>query len=187
MAFNDNEQHGLIALKKSLYAQMNILLDTFPTTVSEHLRHNTILTGGAIASMMHMERPNDFDLYFKDDFSLSSFRQFIKNEIPVREYIKDVNEKYIEVVIEGKMVTGNAVTFKNGVQVILLQGCEGREYFDFIHCMPWYDISNNKLHISRRQYDAIKHKKLIVNPARMGTPTSKSRIEKYVKRGWVAN
>ena len=184
MNFSIDEEHGLIAFKKSLYAQMNILLDFFPASVSSHLRFNTILTGGAIASKMHMENPNDFDLYFKDDSSLMSFKQFIKQENGFHKYIKDVVEKYIEVEIEGKLLTANAVTFKNGVQVILLQSCESREYFDFVHCMPWYDISNNKLHISRRQYDAIKNKKLIDNPKRVGVPIAKKRVQKYISRGW---
>jgi len=183
MIFQENEEYGIIQLKKALYANMNVLFGGLSKALEEHLRQNAILTGGAISSIMHRETPNDYDLYFKDTFSLASFNQYITT-LEDKDIIKDVDEKYIETLIDGKCITANAVTFKNNVQVIKIGTGAMRERFDFVHCMPWYDIANNQLHMSRRQYDSIKHRKLVKNPHAEANCLCDKRIEKYVKRGW---
>lgn len=183
MIFQENEEHGLIQLKKALYANMNVLFGGLSTPLEEHLRENAILTGGAISSLMHRETPKDYDLYFKDSFSLASFNQYITT-LEDKDIIKDVDEKYIESLVDGKCITANAVTFKNNVQVIKIGTSDMRERFDFVHCMPWYDIAKNQLHMSRRQYDSIKHRKLVKNPHSEANKLDNNRIEKYVKRGW---
>jgi hypothetical protein len=87
-----------------------------------------------------------------------------------------------EVKVRGKVVTANAVTFKNGLQVITHTCKAHREAFDFIHCMPYFDMKTQQLFISRRQYDAIKNKKLIKNAE---FPHAKGhRTEKFLERGW---
>jgi hypothetical protein len=183
MIFQENEKYILKQLKRTLYANMNVLFRGLSKSLEEHLRENAILTGGAISSLMHWEIPKDYDLYFKDSFSLASFNQYITT-LEDKDIIKDVDEKYIETLVDGKCITANAVTFKNNVQVIKIGTGDMRERFDFVHCMPWYDIAKNKLHISRRQYDSIRNRKLVKNTHAEANSLCDKRIEKYVKRGW---
>jgi hypothetical protein len=92
----------------------------------------------------------------------------------------------VDTEIEGKLITAHATTFDNDIQVITMATSEFRDTFDFIHCMPWYDIKTGKLHISPAQYEAIKNKKLVLNPKAKKKPTAR-RVEKYVERGWLFN
>jgi hypothetical protein len=50
--------------------------------------------------------------------------------------------------------------------------------------MPWYNISNHTLHISKKQYNAILNKQLIKNEHPNAFPLSYKRIEKYTAKGW---
>jgi hypothetical protein len=84
--------------------------------------------------------------------------------------------------IDGKVITARATTLKHSVQVITMETKEHRKSFDFIHCMPWYDIKAGKYYISENQYRSIKEKKLIINPN--AKVVAKYRIAKYEDRGW---
>ena len=101
-----------------------------------------------------------------------------------KEFIQDADEKYVEVQVEGKLVTANATTFKNGLQVITILTADSRSTFDFVHCMPWYKISNHTLYISKKQYNAILNKQLIKNPHKNAYALSNKRVEKYTTKGW---
>jgi hypothetical protein len=57
-----------------------------------------------------------------------------------------------------------------------------RSKFDFVHCMPWYDLNTQKLHISEAQFNSIKTKTLVYNLA--GESIKEQRVKKYVDKGW---
>jgi hypothetical protein len=49
--------------------------------------------------------------------------------------------------------------------------------------MPYFDMATQQLFISRAQYDSIKQKKLVKNPAH-NQELSSRRIDKFLERGW---
>jgi hypothetical protein len=161
---------------------------TFNIYMVDFLFNNTILTGGATASIFHGADPSDWDLYFKEQATIDSiFDGWIKNPDNA-QYIQDVDEQYLGRLdggTDGKMITARAVTFKNKIQVITMQTADKRTQFDMIHCMPWYDMKNDVIHISRAQYDSIRDKKIVPNPHINAFPISSYRMEKYKNRGWT--
>lgn len=173
-------------VKEYLRTGLNLRFSTFDSKLRKFLYEHTILTGGAISSSFYNESPNDWDLYFKDEAWIQKFKSYIVIDEMMRENgVKDINPKYmVETEVEGKLITANAVTFNNNVQVITMDSNKMREAFDFIHCMPYYDMLNDKLYISQIQYEAIKNKKLIRNP-KCKNPTSNRRLFKFKERGWT--
>jgi ABC-type antimicrobial peptide transport system permease subunit len=182
MALKDIEIDHVNQVKKVLFAQMNILFGGIPSELGGFLRDKAILTGGAISSLLLGETPKDYDLYLQDKNDIMFFKQYV-NDMN-KDFIQDADEKYVEVQVEGKLVTANATTFKNSLQVITLATADSRSTFDFVHCMPWYKISNHILYISKVQYNAILNKQLIKNPHKNAFALSHKRIEKYTAKGW---
>jgi hypothetical protein len=147
---------------------------------------STILTGGAISSLILNEEVNDWDLYIKDPKSIAKFSQHIMDENNQLD-VKEINPKYMaDTEVEGKLITAHATTFKNNVQVITMGAADMRKTFDYIHCMPWYDIVENKLYISEYQYNVIIEKRLVRNPdcVNQSTKNRIHRAQKFIDRGW---
>lgn len=140
------------------------------------------ISGGVTASLLQRKKPKDVDLYcFDKDYVL-----MIK-ELLLAKYsdkIMDWGEEYGST---GTIpaITTNAITMNNSLSFIFTWAGtpdEVRSNFDYVHCMPWYDIKNDTLHISEKQYYACTHKKLIVNNPQSVTPTRK---DKFLKRDYV--
>ena len=180
MTFTTSEKTKILRLKSELTAQFSVKMVAIPdTTFQTLIRDNCIITGGAIASCFHSEKINDIDLYAKDQASLNTLKIYILESM--KDNIKEM-KAYDVNSTAGYMITDNAVTLKGDLQFIYLGTADQcRLKFDFIHCMPWFDIKTQKLHISKDQYDAIADKRLLVNP--LGNVKFK-RIDKYTKRGW---
>lgn len=180
MTFTTSEKTKILRLKSELTAQFSVKMVAIPdTTFQTLIRDNCIITGGAIASCFHSEKINDIDLYAKDQASLNTLKIYILESMKAE--IKEM-KAYDVNSTAGYMITDNAVTLKGDLQFIYLGTADQcRLKFDFIHCMPWFDIKTQKLHISKDQYDAIADKRLLVNP--LGNVKFK-RIDKYTKRGW---
>ena len=180
--FNDVERGEIEAVKIAIKTQLRILLADLPTE-SYHYFKECIVTGGMTASLFHGESPNDWDIYLRDENTANQFEFFILNDDAI-DIVKDVNPEYrVAVKVEGKLVTENAITFKNDLQVITRADKEHRKTFDFIHCMPYFDMATQQLYISRAQYDAIKRKTLIKNRDH-ALSLSGQRINKFIERGW---
>jgi len=143
------------------------------------------ISGGAIASMLHGEAPKDFDVYCRVQRVGDAIRELLM--LNYEAQIKDVDEKYREVdcwKVPGKMVTEKSITMNNNMSFIVMNYGEPSEIkatFDFLHCTPHYDIAEDKLYISRAQYDSIKSKTLVVNNMDRVT---RWRTEKFITRGW---
>ncbi len=143
---------------------------------------NSIVTGGASASLFHGDAPKDWDFYLTNQADIDEINKVIK-EKEVLEVIEDINPKYgVDTIVEGKLVTPRAITFKNGVQIITMSRADARDTFDFIHCMPYYDIQNRTYHISRRQFISIKTRTLMHNPK--SPQPAVYRRQKFINRGW---
>jgi hypothetical protein len=180
--FSEQEKNNIRSIKELAAQAVAKRLNDFPGVLEDFLKQNAILSGGAIPSFLNGESPNDYDLYLSDENHIMFFKQYVL--VMDHNLIKDVDEKYLDAVISGKLVTANATTFKNGIQVITMHTADARTTFDFVHCMPWYKISQNLLHISKRQYDAIKSKTLIKNEHPNAFHLSQKRVDKYTDRGW---
>ena len=158
---------------------------------------NTYLTGGAIASLLQNEDPKDWDFYCKDSVTMDKFALYLTH--PSRtNFIKDVDEAYAEVYdtngkmmssyrwyTNGKMITSQAITTKNNDSFItVLYGDPEyiRQTFDYVHCMPYFDLNTHKLYISPKQYKACTHKKLIVNNS---ANVKQWRADKFKQRGYT--
>lgn len=179
--FNDNEKMDVITVKERLIDQLSSRLDKFPADLMALLRDNAILTGGASSSTFHNEEVNDYDLYLMDSKAITTFE--IMRKMPdINALIEDVNPKYNSVSINGKLITANATTFKNKIQVITMATAEARKKFDYVHCMPYLSLSTRNFYISKQQYDAIKGKKLVINPN--ADRVDDHRKMKFVEKGW---
>jgi hypothetical protein len=158
-----------------------VKLRELPQGLQYYINLHCVLSGGAIASLYHGEKPKDYDLWSK---SSSAIVTVISHLDTLQDFVtEDIGEHY-SAMAGAKYVSPNAITLKNSLQFITLGDYkEQRERFDFVHCKPYYDIQTGLLFISEAQWSAIKNKKLIVNPGR--TP-SNSRINKFGLRGWHA-
>ena len=171
-------------VKHLVHVGLHQRLEKLQPELRNFLKDHAILTGGAISSLYHGEQPKDWDLYLDDDTSIRLFKNYINADKEFQLQVKDINPKYmIDTEVEGKMITSNAVTLRNDLQVITMATKSFRDTFDYIHCMPWYDIKKDTLYMSTQQYNAIKAKKLILNPKALTAPTA-YRKQKYKERGW---
>lgn len=143
-----------------------------------------ILSGGAIASLLQNDVPNDWDFYFTDELMMASMKSHL--EAKARwEHIKDVDEKYQNVTDpHGKMITTNAITMKDDSSFITMFAGPTdfiKSTFDYVHCTPHYDMATDLLHISIKQYRACVDKVLWVNNEKSITT---KRCDKFLKRGY---
>ena len=181
--FNDDEKQAILTVKSKIKGALMAKIGELPDNIASILK-NTVLSGGATASLMHNEEPKDWDLYFKSHDEMAKFFMLFKDNKELQEYVADINEKYMDTIINGKLVTVNAVTLKNKLQVIIKQTHDLRGTFDFIHCLPYYELNTDKFYISRTQFNAIKHKKIVFNPNRVDQVAA-HRVEKFKQRGWT--
>jgi hypothetical protein len=182
--FNDTERAEIEVVKTIVKQKLRELLSDLPTGTYPYFKE-CILTGGCFASLFHGETPNDWDVYLKDVDTADRFDSFVTSDTPTLNEVKTLTPGYIaEVKVRDKLITANAVTFKNGLQVITRTCKAHRDSFDFIHCMPYFDMKTQQLFISRAQYDTIKRKELIQNPNFKGQPPL-HRVEKFLNRGWA--
>ena len=185
MAFSNEDVIKIGAIKRLIRNRLELFDDQLPKHVTQYLKDG-IITGGAIASLWHHEEPKDWDFYFNDSNMMSNFQSLVYNTSPnsmMMDHVKDAGPYFKQTQIDGKLVTANAVTFNCGLQMITMATANHRKYFDFVHCMPFYDYNKDELRISPQQLDSIKRKQIIKNPNFKGTPKP-FRVEKYLDRGW---
>lgn len=146
---------------------------------------NIFLSGGAIGSLLREEVPKDWDFYFYTQSVAVLFKEYIERKH--YDMIKEVNSAYMEHSdSNGKLITANAITLKTDDSFIFTfagQPEEVRKHFDFVHCKPYYVLKEDKLFISKEQYDACVNKKLIKNT----TPENIKlwREQKFLNKGFT--
>ena len=181
--FTDAERAEIASVKDIAVQKLRLLIADLPVESFPFFK-NCILTGGCFASLLLDEEVHDWDVYLKDSVTAEHFESFVMSDTLTLNEVAGVTSGYMTTTkIEGKLVTANAITFKNGLQVITRTGKEQRETFDFVHTMPYFDMAKQQLFISRQQYDAIKNKQLIVNPKHL-VLVNQSRADKFMTRGW---
>jgi hypothetical protein len=181
--FTDTERQEIESVKDTVQKKLRELLSDLPTDTYPFFKES-ILTGGCFASLFLDEEVHDWDVYLRDSVTISRFESFVMSDTPTLNEVADVTSGYMTITnVDGKLVTANAITFKNGLQVIIKADKKHRDTFDFVHCMPYFDMKTQQLFISRLQYDAIKNKQLIENPK---FPYQKQhRTDKFLELGWT--
>ena len=142
------------------------------------------VTGGCTASLLQGGTPKDIDVYFCNPIISEKvvslyMSDSYKNEVAV------FNEKYRDVEVGKIVLTENALTLKNGIQIIFKHhGVPNvlRKTFDYVHCLPYYTPVGDKLYISREQYDCCVNK--ILKNNRPDTKPAEWRTQKFLARGY---
>lgn len=187
MSFSESDKTRILRLKSSIASYYNLQMKKIADRQLEALFYeNCVISGGCISSMFHDEPVQDIDLYATSEKAVKTIKDYIvnsgKNIKSAEMYTLDADGNKVNTGSTQALVTLNAVTLTNDIQFIYIDTWDKcKNKFDFIHCMPHYDLATQKLYISESQFDAIKNKKLI--------PTGKveikqKRLEKYQKRGW---
>lgn len=185
--FTANERLHIERAKEIIRKELRLHIEALPISYYE-LFKTSILTGGAIGSILRAETPNDWDMYLAVPNCGKFLDRVIENKDNIQDCILELPHQYTSSHVNGKYVTAYATTFKNKLQVITGFNKEHRLEFDFVHCMPYFDMETQKLHISKQQYKACLEKMLIKNdrvqkaPGEMWTP--KKRLEKFLDNGW---
>ena len=183
--FDEIEKQAILKVKTAIVTHLQDRLRDLPVTLQNIIVVNGILTGGASASLFHGDTPNDFDIFLETDHAIKVFKGETMDNVNCLSLVADANPKYFETLVAGKMVTGNAITFKNGLQVIMMDKVNARETFDFIHCQPYYRLMDQKYHISKDQFESIKYRKLVKNTHPNAKSVTERRLKKFNDRGWV--
>lgn len=182
--FTDDETNHILRVKKQLKEK---LVD-FTLTINK--LHNSFtrsffVTGGCIGSLLRNEEPKDYDIYFFAKFKADAIIELYTNDKSYMDQVKTVEETYRDLQIGQMVITENATTLKDGLQLITKnygEPHEIRKTFDFVHCLPYYDTRDDKLYISREQYDLNMNKKMKPNNS---TAIASWRIAKYQERGFT--
>jgi len=183
MSFTIQQKTWILQLKSSIASYYNLQMKKIgDKQLESHFFNDGIITGGCIASLFHNEPVNDIDVYAKTRKAVTMIKDHIilngNNIKTTKGYPPDALD-----IPARPLVTDNAVTLTNDVQFVYLGTAdECRIKFDFVHCMPWFDIKTQKLYISETQFAAIESKTLVLNIA--GEAIKERRIEKYQKKGW---
>ena len=182
--FNESEQQHILDVKNGIQSFVSsCILSPWGMSLASPIDWgNLYLTGGAIASLLQGEHPKDWDFYFKDNLSMTIWKNTLLKPDLI-EYVAEAKE-YYDTLITRKMITTNCITMNNGASFVTMLAGDPktvRESFDYVHCTPWYDLEEQKLYISRQMYDSIMQKKLIVNNAKN---CKEYRLNKFKKRGY---
>ena len=185
--FSEQDKIKILKLKSGIASYYNLQMKKIGDRTLESLFYsNCVISGGMISSIFHDEAVNDIDLYAVGPKSLTTIKDHIigsgKNIKKVETYELDANGNKITNQTDAPLVTDNAVTLTNDVQFIYMDTWENcKKKFDFVHCLPHYDLATQKLYISESQFRAIQNKQLIPTGY---VEIKDKRREKYVKRGW---
>lgn len=185
--FSEQDKIKILKLKSSIASYYNLQMKKIGDRQLESLFYsNCVISGGCISSLFHDEPVSDIDVYPISLKALTTIKDYIvnsnKNIKSVESYELDEDGSKINKGNLQPLITLNAVTLTNDVQFIYMDTWENcKKKFDFIHCMPHYDLTTQKLYISEAQYQAIKTKQLIPTGF---VDVKDKRLEKYTKRGW---
>lgn len=199
-------------IKKEISAKIESWLETIS---DENVRtlagENTIITGGAIASMLLGEQVNDFDVYFRDQKTAVAVAKY---------YVKSINEYDVEVILEdldnirgntesrviiripsdGLMsyktpkkdkyrvtfLSENAITLSNKIQIIIRFHGEPHEIhdnYDFAHAKCYWDHGKKILDLPAFAMECMMSRTLHYTGS-LYPIASIFRMKKFIERGW---
>jgi hypothetical protein len=189
--FSDGEREELRQLKQKV---RNYYIKYRSTEEMVYLFNTAqiVIAGGCFASLLNGEDVKDYDVflldyepnrqvaqmmiakYHTDDFDLSEGVR--NNDVRIGNSNYMNNDKIEQTILFNKSRT-QYITTKYKTREELVQ------HFDFKHCCVSYDLSNDKLFITRQVYDLIKSKTLV--PNNVNNTPAQWRYEKFLSRGWT--
>jgi len=184
MSFTQTEKTAIVHLKSSIASYYNLQMKKLGDRTLESYFYSTcIITGGMIQSLYHNEAVNDIDVYAKTTKDIAQIQSYLLSYNDIIKSSKSYDLDSDTSVESQRLITANAITLTNDVQFIHLDTAEAcRQKFDFVHCMPYYDLNTQKLHISEAQFRSIADKQLILNSK--CEEIKEYRVKKYVGKGW---
>jgi hypothetical protein len=189
MIITNDFQTDAITLKNEVQERIFDKLKELPINLGSFIMNKCVLSGGCFASLIQGDTPKDYDFWCWTDNDLPELQNYMDAYNDVDSSLITIeNPAYMEQFVDGKIMTANATTLKNGIQLIKLSNYTvAKQSFDFEHCRVSYIPLTNTLYMSQKQYDSIITKKLV--PTRtvdMSSPATQRRVAKFIKRGWVA-
>lgn len=86
-------------IKKSLKNKIEDWLKNISSErIKEIIKENAIVTGGAIVSLLNGEKPNDYDIYFKNKSAVSEIAKYYA------KLWNDTHDKKVEIIEENKRI-----------------------------------------------------------------------------------
>jgi hypothetical protein len=182
---------------------------------------SSFIAGGAITSIAKEKNPKDYDLFFTNEESISkTIRTLVRyanveldfkveadpiNPNLKRGVLHSTTSMRVEEVIDSlnlwlkerdnnriSYVSKNAITLKNGLQIIFRFIGEPKEVFttfDYEHCKIYWrpsplGFSLGKVHFEGKSLESITKNELIYTNNSRFVLSALSRLNKFVKRGW---
>jgi hypothetical protein len=142
------------------------------------------VAGSSIAALLSREDPKDIDFFFEEDSA-----DFVDHLL--RDYICTSGEAVLKAgrkkgTVFPVFITDNAITYSNGVQVILKFSGKPNEVvdkFDFAHTKGYWSVDSGVIAPQEMLLAAIS-KNLIYTGSNYPI-SSLFRTRKFIKRGWV--
>src|SRR5699024_3638958 len=132
--------------------------------VQKLVRKNSIITGGAITSMLLNEPVNDFDYYFTDKETTLKVAEYFVSEFKKTHKLVDVEVKEDESkAFEPVFLTKNAISLNGKIQLVIRFYGEPEQIhdnYDFIHATCYWRSENNHLSLPREALEAILTREL---------------------------
>jgi hypothetical protein len=144
----------------------------------ERVSKTYMITGGAIASMLAGDKPNDYDYYFTHEDVVAQLTEYY-TKLADKKKFKDGDE-YFPLVI-----TPNAISLSSDVQLItrFVGGVNDiHKNFDFAHCINYYTPSTG-LVLNQLALECILAKELKYVGS-LYPVSSIFRMRKFIQRGW---
>lgn len=143
-------------------------------------RHNIVIAGGVMASLISNEKVNDIDVFILNskESLFNSLIRFKGGKWDIRYQLNEDENYY------NPHVIATATNKESKVQYILTDFTSRQDMlrdFDFLHCTCSYH--NDQLFISRETYDAIVKKHLICQNKKK--KPKDWRLQKFLSRGWT--
>jgi hypothetical protein len=162
-------------ISSRLMEQLSKTVDLLPTWIRSEALAKMYIAGGAIASLIRGEEPNDYDVFFRDESIMKRVTFMFQDE-------DDTLGRHVEI------TTGNAIKLMNGSHLVRCQWGEAEnlvETFDFAHTHGYYSFLGG-LVIPEYTLTSCKDN-ILIYVGRHNPVSSLERITKFVVRGWTVN
>lgn len=176
----------------------NDLINQLPKSLKFHFTINTFVAGGAILSLLRGERPNDIDIYFRNQETALLAAKYFKFYPIVREFYDILGTKEDRIYLtktnysipkeEGLcpvFVSPNAITLNNGFQLIMRYTGDPESIiskFDFAHTQMYWSRETG-IKISDKAKNSLILNELLYLPGAYPL-SSLFRLRKFLLRGW---